>query len=72
MKSSPDGDSIVFFDVSVAACIRFTCKKPRAEPVERCLAREADAVGTVERIGHWWGNEQMGFMERMRLYMTDL
>jgi hypothetical protein len=57
-KSSPDADSIVFFDVSVAACIRFTYKKPRAEPAERCLPAsasrprdEADAAGAVECDG---------------------
>jgi hypothetical protein len=61
-----------FFDVFVAACIRFACRKPRAEPVERCLACEADSAGTTECDGRWWGNERMGFMGRMRLYMTDL
>ena len=63
-KSSPDGNSIVFFDVSGAACIRFA-RKPRAKRKSRsvCLAsafsrgrgttaregNEADAVGTMER-----------------------
>jgi hypothetical protein len=95
-KSSPDGNSTVFFDVSGAVCIRFA-RKPRAKrksrsaclasafsrgrgttarqgsegdavgTVERCLACEADAVGTPEPDALFWSNEPMGFMGRVRL-----
>jgi hypothetical protein len=68
-KSSLDGDSIVFFDVSGAACIRFRRKNPcEAQFVERCLACEADSVGTVEFDGLPDGNERVILVDALDLY----
>jgi hypothetical protein len=81
-KSSPDGNSTVFFDVSGAVCIRFA-RKPRAKRKSRsaCLASafsrgrgttarqgsEGDAVGTAEPDALLWSNEPMGLVGRVRL-----